>query len=336
MALHSISESLLPEWEIWSRQSGKYSPGVCAGKWETFKPTKGIGIGSLAQWAKDDGWTSPFKSQTKPSYIPSKDSNNQPKTMNNLTNNQDVNQLSIKEAIQLAILSGKSGSDRTSIIFNLSIEYKMPLSFVEKYWREIEGEIEIDLLKQENYSELNKLLHSHNQTLDPYQLFPQDFADQLDTCAKAMPGPVEGLILTLLSTAAGCAGTAAEVILNSATGYTQPCLLRTLLLAETGEMKTPLQKVILDPLKKLEKEAHTTYKEEMREYEEAKAKGDSQEPLTMPTRTRYLVMDATPEKIIKIHAENSKGFMVYLDEWGIYLKGFNKYGSSVVTMLISK
>ena len=41
MALKSISPSLLSAWDVWSQQSSKWKPGVCAYKWGTFK---GVGI----------------------------------------------------------------------------------------------------------------------------------------------------------------------------------------------------------------------------------------------------------------------------------------------------
>jgi hypothetical protein len=60
MALHSVSDSLLPEWENWSSQSPKYKPGDCEKKWKSFK-RQGVAIGSLAHMAKQDGWRSPFE-----------------------------------------------------------------------------------------------------------------------------------------------------------------------------------------------------------------------------------------------------------------------------------
>lgn len=60
MALHSVDDSLLREWDAWSQQSSKYKPGVCEVKWKSFKRT-GVSIGSLAHMAKSDGWTTPFE-----------------------------------------------------------------------------------------------------------------------------------------------------------------------------------------------------------------------------------------------------------------------------------
>lgn len=60
MALHSVDDSLLVEWERWSQQSSKYKSGVCQSKWKSFKRS-GVSIGSLAHMAKQDGWRTPFE-----------------------------------------------------------------------------------------------------------------------------------------------------------------------------------------------------------------------------------------------------------------------------------
>lgn len=66
MALHSVGdEALLSAWDRWSSSSAKYEPGVCEAKWASFNPGSGITLGTLGQWAKQDGWQPPNKSQSK-------------------------------------------------------------------------------------------------------------------------------------------------------------------------------------------------------------------------------------------------------------------------------
>jgi len=66
MVLHSVDDSLLTEWDNWSRQSSKYKPGGCEKKWRSFNSVgskkRKVSFGTLAHMAKQDGWTSPFKS----------------------------------------------------------------------------------------------------------------------------------------------------------------------------------------------------------------------------------------------------------------------------------
>jgi len=58
MSLKSVSDSLLSDWDSWSRQSSKYADGVCAHKWQSFNG-HGVGLGTLIHWAKEDGWKPP-------------------------------------------------------------------------------------------------------------------------------------------------------------------------------------------------------------------------------------------------------------------------------------
>jgi hypothetical protein len=65
MALHAVdnSHSMCEEWDRWSQRCpDKYEEGKCAGKWATFGG-KGLTLGSLVHWAKQDGWN------TKPRTI---------------------------------------------------------------------------------------------------------------------------------------------------------------------------------------------------------------------------------------------------------------------------
>ncbi len=54
--LHSLDESLLDEWDEWSKQSDKYREGECHKRWLSFSKGGGRGLGSLIHTAKEQGW----------------------------------------------------------------------------------------------------------------------------------------------------------------------------------------------------------------------------------------------------------------------------------------
>jgi len=56
MALRSVSDDLLPEWEKWSQQSDKFEADECGKKWESFSSGRGLTVGTLVWMAKQDGW----------------------------------------------------------------------------------------------------------------------------------------------------------------------------------------------------------------------------------------------------------------------------------------
>jgi hypothetical protein len=61
-ACHSVDDSLLPDWEKFSRTSQKYKDGECRQKWSTFtRGEGGVTLGTLVKFAKDDGWVPPWE-----------------------------------------------------------------------------------------------------------------------------------------------------------------------------------------------------------------------------------------------------------------------------------
>jgi P4 family phage/plasmid primase-like protien len=55
-SLHSLDESLLDEWDNWSKQSEKYVEGECHKRWLSFSRGGGRTIGSLIHVAQENGW----------------------------------------------------------------------------------------------------------------------------------------------------------------------------------------------------------------------------------------------------------------------------------------
>ena len=78
MALKSVSEELLLEWDRWSQQSTKYKPGECEYKWDTFRG--GVTIGTLYYFARLDSASvhicNKFPIYPNASALPSLNSNN--------------------------------------------------------------------------------------------------------------------------------------------------------------------------------------------------------------------------------------------------------------------
>jgi putative DNA primase/helicase len=54
--LHTIDDSLLKEWDEWSKQSDKWKPGTCQSKWRSFSKDGGVGPGTLFHEAQKHGF----------------------------------------------------------------------------------------------------------------------------------------------------------------------------------------------------------------------------------------------------------------------------------------
>jgi len=66
-SLHSLDDSMLDQWDEWSKQSDKYQPGECQKRWKTFDKGGARTLGSLIHHAKEAGWQPPqdYKSMNK-------------------------------------------------------------------------------------------------------------------------------------------------------------------------------------------------------------------------------------------------------------------------------
>ena len=100
------------------------------------------------------------------------------------------------------------------------------------------------------------------------------------------------MFTTLLSASASRIGTAARIIVNPAGGYKQPCIFWTANVSHSGQAKTPPQQVVIQPLEEMEAEASES----------------------APPRKRFLLNNVTTQTKIRIHHENQRGLLEYLDE----------------------
>ena len=55
-SLHSLDDSLLDDWDEWSKQSEKYKAGECSKRWKSFDKGGARTLGSLIHHAKEYGW----------------------------------------------------------------------------------------------------------------------------------------------------------------------------------------------------------------------------------------------------------------------------------------
>ena len=55
-SLHALDETMLDEWDEWSKQSDKYREGECLRRWRSFTKGGGRSMGSLIHMAKQNGW----------------------------------------------------------------------------------------------------------------------------------------------------------------------------------------------------------------------------------------------------------------------------------------
>jgi len=170
-----------------------------------------------------------------------------------------------------------------------------------------EGELAAEVI--EAVESFRPLLKSSRRRLNIPAYIDRALSDPLMAKAAAMPTAPEYLFNTVLPSSASRIGTAARVAINPEGGYTQPCIFWTANVAHSGQAKTPPQIAILKPLEEMEAAAKEIHDIQMEDYENDKdAKGKP------PVRQRRLLNNVTTSTKIRIHDENPRGLLEYMDE----------------------
>ena len=224
-----------------------------------------------------------------------------------------------------------SESMRAIALMDLANLLKLPYRQIEQLAKLLTTEVDLDFDTLVATQKLSSLLKTCPQQLDLTRLLEPKFARLLIDTANAMPTAPEFLFTTLLATAASQIGSAARIVVKPSANYTQPMVMWTSIVADSGSVKTPAQRVIIDPLVELETSAFERYQIEAAEYRKLQAahKGkkqdDSDESLNVPRRQRYVTKDITLETLQRIHGENPRGVLYYRDELVGLFKTRNQY-----------
>ena len=173
---------------------------------------------------------------------------------------------------------------------------------------------------------VNDLLKIPHETLNLKRILGDVYGDMIEQEAHNLPTNPMALFTILLPVIGGAIGTRRRVVLQDNPRYSQPCILRTAIVADSGKKKTPSTMTIIKALKDKNLEAYDRYQDELREYlENEQLPSDKQANLPVPTLTRYMVQDSTIDGLLLVHQENPKGFLCYVDELSGYFERQNKF-----------
>jgi Protein of unknown function (DUF3987) len=228
----------------------------------------------------------------------------------------------LRQLLEEALNEAQTPFQREIALMDAARAKGMPYRDITTLANALNTEQETNLDLDQSALKLQELLRSRPTPFNAHDFLEPWFAEILTKTAQAMPTAPEFLFTTLLSAAASRIGTAAQVVIKPSAKYTQPMVIWSAIVAQSGSMKTPAQRVILDPLTALEKESHRQYEMELEEYDRLKAAGETAKK---PIRKRYLTKDSTIETLQRTHAENPRGILYYRDELAGAIKGRNQY-----------
>ena len=187
MALHSIDEELLSEWDKWSSQSAKYKPGECAKKWRSFSTGGGVTLGSLAHMAKQDGWQSPFVKKNGQNNCSNQRPNFRNGSAKKTTVTGDSSQKSDSSNIELLSLEAtvttvtdvlKTGLTDYSERAQLDTIQARSVISKAAFWQMVAAiRTNLDEIQPEDTDQFNRLIDWHNITLDFQKVLPKSLAD---------------------------------------------------------------------------------------------------------------------------------------------------------------
>ena len=220
-----------------------------------------------------------------------------------------INTPFLPQQIQVILKRYETESLRSVALMELAESVGRPYRDIEGLARIIQREGQLDEEVMEAITPLQTNLRQYRQRLGLTRHLHPSLASLLLTAAQAMPTAPEYLFTTLLSASASRIGTAARIIVNPAGGYKQPCIFWTANVSHSGQAKTPPQQVVIQPLEEMEAEASEDYEQDLKVY-----KQDNSGEASAPLRKRFLLNNVTTQTKIRIHHENQRGLLEYLDE----------------------
>jgi hypothetical protein len=180
--------------------------------------------------------------------------------------------------------------------------------------------------------------------IEPYRPFPVDALPCpldafVDAAARAIVCNPSFVALPMLAALAAAIGSTRRVVLKQ--GWTEPAILWAAIVGESGTAKTPAVKLVMRPLRDLQRKALERHAEETRQHDVdlaryerdlglwKKAKGDSDPPEKpeQPAAVRYIVSDTTVEALAPLLLANPRGLLLARDELAGWLGSFDRYAA---------
>ncbi len=172
----------------------------------------------------------------------------------------------------------------------------------------------------------------------PVGVLPEPLWGFVNVGAKAIGCAPSFVALPLLAVLAGTIGNTRRIRLKR--GWTEPAIIWTAIVGESGTAKTPAFKLAVQPVRDRQCEALKRYAEEMAEYELAyahyekeyakwkRSKDTDDDPPQKPVRPeakRFVVSDTTVEALAPLLLANPRGLLVARDELAGWIGSFDRY-----------
>jgi hypothetical protein len=153
----------------------------------------------------------------------------------------------------------------------------------------------------------------------PLDVLPLSLGDLCREGANAVQCPADYFGAASLAFAGGVIGLSVNLMVKG--HYQESPNLYLAIVGPPGKKKSPVLKILGWPLYAIDRdlrEAHQLemkdYKEERRQYESAKKKGEAGEEPEQPIQVQLTLDDTTREAVAQVHSENPRGLVLVKDE----------------------
>lgn len=179
----------------------------------------------------------------------------------------------------------------------------------------------------------------------PADVLPEPIRSFVTEAAKAIGCDASYIALPLLSGLASAIGNTHRIALKR--GWTEPAIVWTAIVGESGTMKTPAFKLAMKAIRKAQADAfkehdaalaeweaqHLRYEAELTGWKRQAAKGhgdagDPPEKPAPPIARRYIVSDTTTEALAPILLDNPRGVLLARDELAGWIGSFDRYAKA--------
>ena len=179
----------------------------------------------------------------------------------------------------------------------------------------------------------------------PVDVLPEPIRGFVTQAAKAIGCDASYIALPLLSGLASAIGNTHRIELKR--GWTEPAIVWTAIVGESGTMKTPAFKLAMKAIRKAQADAfkeyevaradweaqHLRYEAELAGWKRQAARvhadaSDPPEKPAPPIARRFIVSDTTTEALAPILLGNSRGVLLARDELAGWLGSFDRYAKA--------
>ena len=218
--------------------------------------------------------------------------------------------VSLPDRIREILRRYDSESLQTAALMNLGDSCAKPYSDIEKLARVVRLEDELTKEASDTINPLRALLKTCRKRLNLHRYLDSALADALIAAANAMPTAPEYLLNTLIPVSASRIGVSSRIVIKAESHYIQPCIFWSANVADSGQAKTPPQALIMEALKDMEQEAREAHFKKLADWEAGSDKNKGAKPI----ETRRILNNTTMAQKIRIHSENPRGLIEYIDE----------------------